>query len=257
MISCYFGVPGAGKTTLLTRFAVKELKKIKSKVRKSKYDKVYTNFECKGCYKMNFGDLERYKFENCLILLDELMLDADNRGFKQFPIGIRDFLTLHRHVGVDIIYATQAYDKVDAKIRALTFDLWYMTKSVIPLISELTFCKRIYRRIVISEYNGDLIMGYRFCNFLEMLFTTNIRIVFRRRFYKYFNSFDECQLAFRPVYKGRLWAEPYSRKKDIIQKLERLEKGIFEYVDKAKRHLPDKVQDKIEESKEEKDSRTF
>lgn len=222
MISCYFGVPGAGKTTLLSKFAVKELKKIKRK--RSKYKRVYTNFECKGCYKMTFADLEKYKFEDCLILLDELMLDADNRGFKTFPLGIRDFLTLHRHVGVDIIYATQAYDKVDSKIRALTYDLWYMTKSVVPIFSEFTLCKRIYRRIVINEYSGELIMGYRFCNFLEMLFAVNAKIVFRRLYYRYFDSFEEGVLAKRTPFDSVLWSEPYSMKKDIVNRLNALER---------------------------------
>lgn len=247
MISCYFGVPGAGKTTLLAKFASKELKKIKRK--RSKYERVYTNFECKGCYKMKFEDLEKYKFENCLILLDELMLDADNRGFKQFPLGIRDFLTLHRHVGVDIIYATQAYDKVDAKIRALTYDLWYMTKSIIPLFSEFTFCKRIYRRIVISEYNGELIMGYRFCNFLEMLFSVNCKIVFRRLYYRYFNSFEEGVLASRTPFDSGLWSAPYSLKDDIVVRLNRFESkvnGVKENITK-RRQL----------AKEERESRKF
>lgn len=77
--------------------------------------------------------------------------------------------------------------------------------------------------------------------------------MFRRRYYKYFNSFDECQLAYRPLYKGSLWSEPYSRKKDILSKLNRLEKGIHEFVGNAK----SKVADKVKASKEEKDSRTF
>lgn len=234
MISCYFGVPGAGKTTLLSMFAVKELKRIKRK--RSKYKRVYTNFECKGCYKMTFADLDKYKFEDCLILLDELMLDADNRGFKTFPLGVRDFLTLHRHVGVDIIYATQAYDKIDSKIRALTYDLWYMTKTVVPIFSEFTFCKRIYRRIVINEYSGELIFGYRFCNFLEMLFATNVKFVFRRLYYRYFDSFEEGVLALRPVFESTLWSEPYSFKSDLIKRMNEWEcriNGIKERIVKG------------------------
>lgn len=221
MISCYFGVPGAGKSTLLTKFAIEEIRRIQRG--RSKYDKVYTNFMCKGCYKMNFADLDKYKFENCLILLDELMLDADNRGFKQFPLGIRDFLTLHRHVGVDIIYATQAYDKVDAKIRALTFDLWYMSKTVVPILSEFTTCKRIYRRIVISEFNGDLIMGYRFCNWLEAFFVRNFRIVFRRRWYRFFDSFEQSVLEYRPIFVSQMWEDMPKRRtpEDILKYINR------------------------------------
>lgn len=29
MLTCYFGVPGCGKTTLLTKFAIRELRRIR------------------------------------------------------------------------------------------------------------------------------------------------------------------------------------------------------------------------------------
>lgn len=218
MITCYFGVPGVGKTTLLTRFAVRENRRIKLGI--SKYKRVYTNFTCEGCYKINFQDLEKYLFEDCLILLDELMLDADNRNFKQFPIGIRDFLTLHRHVGVDIIYATQAYDKVDTKIRALTQDLWYMSKSVVPILNQFTVSRRIYRNIAISEFTGDLIMGYRFCNLIEKLFVRNTLIVYRKSWYKYFDSFEKGVLAERPMYQPEMWKFERRKKENILKKLQ-------------------------------------
>lgn len=217
MITCYFGVPGVGKTTLLTRFAVRENRRIKLGI--SKFKRVYTNFECEGCYKIIFQDLEKYLFEDCLILLDELMLDADNRNFKQFPIGIRDFLTLHRHVGVDIIYATQAYDKVDTKIRALTQDLWYMSKSVVPILRQFTVSRRIYRNIAISEFTGDLIMGYRFCNLIEKLFVRNTLIVYRKSWYKYFDSFEKGILAERPMYQAELWQFERKKKENILDKI--------------------------------------
>lgn len=215
MITCYFGVPGVGKTTLLAKFARKELKRIANG--KSKYDRVYTNFECPDCYKITFKDLEEHKVYNGLILLDELMLDADNRNFKTFPLGIRDFLTLHRKLGVDIIYATQAYDKVDTKIRALTQDLWYMSKSVIPFLCEFTVAKRIYRTISITELNGELVMGYRFANILERFFVSNYKVVFRRFYYKFFDSFDEGHIKKRDLFESELWSK--SEDENLIMRL--------------------------------------
>lgn len=204
MITCYFGVPGVGKTTLLTMFARREIKRIKKG--KSKYRAVYTNFECPDCKMIQFKDLEEHKVYNGLILLDELMLDADNRNYKSFPLGIRDFLTLHRKLGCDIVYATQAYDKVDTKIRALTQDLWYMSRSVVPLLGEFTRAKRIYRTISITELNGELVMGYRFANLLERLFVSNHKLVFRRLYYKYFDSYDEGQIKGRDVLQSDYWS---------------------------------------------------
>ena len=101
LITCYFGVPGVGKTTLLTKIAVKAIKRMNRG--KGNYEQVYTNFYCKGALRLDFNDLDKYKITNSLILLDEITMDADNRDFKNFPVGIRDFFILHRHLGNDII----------------------------------------------------------------------------------------------------------------------------------------------------------
>ena len=105
MIKGYFGVPGVGKSTTLVRIARKEQKKIIKR-----YDNIYTiNIDIKGCEKITRKELEQYRFENALILWDEITMDADNREFKTFSKDLRDFFILHRHLGCDIIYATQNY----------------------------------------------------------------------------------------------------------------------------------------------------
>lgn len=203
MITCYFGVPGCGKTTLLTNFAVREINRIKKG--RSPYKHVYTNFFCLGAEKIDFDDLATFKITDSLILLDELAMDADNRKFKTFPDSIRDFFILHRHLGCDIIYATQSYEMVDLKIRQLTAQLWYMQKSVVPFLNLFTTAKRVYRTIAINEHTSELTLGYRFCNLVESLFTRNYKIVYRPLYYKYFDSFDEDKLTFRPVLQSSLW----------------------------------------------------
>lgn len=203
MITCYFGVPGCGKTTLLTNFAVREINRIKKG--RSPYKHVYTNFFCLGAEKIDFDDLATFKITDSLILLDELAMDADNRKFKTFPDSIRDFFILHRHLGCDIIYATQSYEMVDLKIRQLTAQLWYMQKSVVPFLNLFTTAKRVYRTIAINEHTSELTLGYRFCNLVESLFTRNYKIVYRPLYYKYFDSFDEDKLTFRPVLQSTFW----------------------------------------------------
>ena len=203
MITCYFGVPGCGKTTLLTKFAVRELKRMKRG--KSAYKHVYTNFYCKGAEVIDYRDLANYKITDSLILLDELAMDADNRKFKTFSDNMRDFFILHRHLGCDIIYATQSYEMVDLKIRQLTAQLWYMQKTVVPLLSAFTTAKKVYRTISINEHTSELTLGYRFCNLLEAFFASNYKCVFRPRYYKYFDSFDEDVLKARKEFESYKW----------------------------------------------------
>ena len=214
MITCYFGVPGAGKTTLLTKFAYRAIKNQSlppwlCRLKKVKqYSHIYTNFYCEGAEIIDFKDLGKYKFYDSLILLDESAMDADNRKFKEFPNSIRDFFILHRHLGNDIVYATQSYEAVDLKIRFFTQELWYMSKSVVPILREFTFAKRIYRNININEHTSELTLGYRFCNLIETFFVRNIQIVFRRKYYSKFDSFDEGQLANRPQFHSVKWKNP-------------------------------------------------
>lgn len=195
MIRGYFGVPGSGKTTTLVKKAIKELKR-------KKYDHIYTiNFKCSGCTEIEWEDLAIYKMYNSLILIDEISTLADNREFKTFSKGHRDFFIMHRHIGNDIIWATQNYEKVDKTIRELTQELWYMSKSIIPLIDKFTRCKRIYRNININEHTSELTLGYRFANMLEGFLVSNNEIIYRGRYYKYFNSYDELMLEEREILK--------------------------------------------------------
>lgn len=195
MIKCYFGVPGVGKSTILAR----EYKK-----NRRRYDHIYTvNLKLEGVEEISMHDLEKYKFKNTLILWDEITMDADNRSFKTFSNDLRDFFILHRHLGCDIIYATQNFENVDKKVRDLTCELWYMQKSVIPLLRSFTTAKRIYRNVNINEFTSELSLGYRFCNFIESIFVSNFKLVFRRRYYKYFDTHDELALSNRQLYEER------------------------------------------------------
>lgn len=195
MIIGYFGVPGCGKTTTLVKKAIKEQKRIKKR-----YKNIYTiNFKCSGCIEIQWEDLEKYKMYDSLILIDEISTVADNREFKTFSKEHRDFFIMHRHLGNDIIWVTQNYEKIDKTIRELTQELWYMTKTIIPVLDEFTRSRKIYRNININEHTSELTLGYRFCNWLEGIMASNNQIVWRRKYYKYFDSYDELMLEKRPI----------------------------------------------------------
>lgn len=203
MITGYFGVPGCGKTTILAKIAQRELRRIRRG--KSPYDHVVTNFYCKGCEQISFDDLAEFKPIRCLILLDELTLDADSRSFKSFPKPIKDFFVMHRHCFNDIVYFIQDYSRIDKTIRELTYDLWYVRKPVLPFFRRFSIARKIFRNIAINEYTSDLVLGYRFSKFLERLFSPCIRYTYRPRWYKYFDSYDEGVLSSRPVFEPVPW----------------------------------------------------
>lgn len=217
MIKCYFGVPGVGKSTVLVR----EYKK-----NKRRYDHIYTiNIQIKDVEMISMHDLEKYKFRNTLILWDEITMDADNRSFKSFSSDLRDFFILHRHLGCDIIYATQNFENVDKKVRDLTSELWYMSKSVVPFLKLFTTSKRIYRQININEHTSELTLGYRFCNFLESIFVSNFKLVLRPLYYKYFDTHDELSLKDRVLYEER------NKKEDSCSIFSDTLDGILQFFD--------------------------
>lgn len=187
MVIGYFGLPGSGKTTFLTRIAQRELFKIRKN--KSKYEHVLTNFYCENCEKIDYSQLGNFSgIENCLILLDEITLDADSRNFKQFDSEHKQFFLLHRHYNCDVIYFTQQYDGVDKKIRDITHTL-YFVKSF--RILPFSIAKRIYRQLEINEFTKEIVQGYRFAKLLDILLDTKLtQICFRPRWYKYFNSYE-------------------------------------------------------------------
>ena len=208
MISVYFGVPGCGKTTILTSIAQKELRLLAKG--KSCYEHVLTNFYCLGCEKVDFSDLGTYFISHSLILIDEVTLYADSRDFKAFSKNLRDFFTLHRHVFCDIIVFCQDYSRMDKTIRELAYDLWYVTKPVLPFFRNFSISRRIFRNISINEYTSDLVLGYRFSKWMERLFSKVVRFTWRPKWYKYFDSFDPGVLQLRPSFYYQIWKEEKS-----------------------------------------------
>lgn len=155
MITGVFGLPRAGKSTFLAWCAEQALngKPICAGKRSWKipltehthYDAVYCNFPLYGCRKFNFDDLGNLMFENCLILIDEIMLFCDSRNWKTFGENLKYFFAMHGHYHVDVIYCSQSFKDCDLKIRDRTQQLCFIRKSgllngyslIIPLIKNM------------------------------------------------------------------------------------------------------------------------
>lgn len=203
-VTGYFGLPRVGKTTLLAREARRANKRIKrdneraakGKKKRYKYDAVLTNFKCKDCYKVDFSDIGTKYIKRCLVLLDEITCDADNRDYKNFKKSSVEGFVYHGHYYNDIIYFTQDWNAVDKKIRNLTYDLFYVKKSQLPFLNHFTRYTRIFRTIEINDMTKEIINGYRFPNFFELIlnFFGLIKlggIIFRPLYYKDFDSHNQ------------------------------------------------------------------
>lgn len=113
------GFPGSGKTTALAMIAQRALKG-KSTLGLMPTDKVLTSFPCPGCYRLDWGQLGKTALSDCLVIIDEISLYADNRDFKNFGFEKLQFFKLHRHGGIDVVWCSQSASDADKKIRAVT-----------------------------------------------------------------------------------------------------------------------------------------
>lgn len=192
VVNFIFGSPGSGKTTVLSKICRYYVKR---KI------PVYSNFPCSGAILINDKDLgyynfnpDREKYNSSVILLDEAGIFYNNRdacnkkGLMQDENRLQ-FWKLARHYRCQIIVASQSFD-VDLKIRNLANNYFYIKRSLIP---GFTVVKPIYKVIDIDETTHQPMDMYRFDIFIHFMW------VFRRRWYKYFDSYDCPPLPDYPV----------------------------------------------------------
>lgn len=181
-----FGLPGAGKTSFLTWLALRALQdkplvlgRLAWKIYIDEfrpYKRVYTNFDVKGCYKLDFDALGVQDFSDCLILIDEIMLLCDSRDYKNFPVRLRNFLALHRHSRVTICYCSQGYADTDKRFRNLTDKIFYIEKC-----GKFTRVSPIEKSWRIDQ---DIQEGYTLCPPIGSTW------IYRPRYYTEFDSFE-------------------------------------------------------------------
>lgn len=200
MIITYFGLPGCGKTTTLCYEAIKALKS-------KQYDNVYstTFLKIDGVTYIDPECIGRYLLEKCMILIDEGMIFASARDFKNFTKALQTFFAMHRHFKCDIILFTQRWDGMDVIIRSLSDRVYYVYKT--PFLGKwFTYSYRIPYGIIIPKKDakdssrvGEIIQGYYDASFIRKLFK---RRLFRPLYYKYFDSFETYDLPkLPPKYK--------------------------------------------------------
>lgn len=186
MIRMFFGSPGCGKTT----FAVKMLRHHRG------YR--YSNFECAGADEVDIKEIGKSwrPRERSYIAIDEAGIEFNNRKFKTFPEHLIRFMKLHRHYNCNIDVFSQSWEDTDVTIRRLCDQLWYVQK-----IGPFSIARRVNKRVCVDDQTQQIIDGYRFLRLWTFLFFQRpIRICFRPKYYKFFNSFhlseEERRLPF-------------------------------------------------------------
>lgn len=133
-----FGKKGSGKSTLLTKYALFYLKRGWN---------VYSTEGCPGTFKISPKDVGFAQFPpRSVIIVDEVGMIWDNRGFKTFPQEVRDYFKLQRHYKHVVILASQTFD-VDKKIRDLADEMYLVEKK----LRVFSYAKKILRRTVLLE----------------------------------------------------------------------------------------------------------
>ncbi len=201
-VSLYFGLPGCGKTTLMVSKALQA-------VRSKRYENVYCNVRIAvfGVTYIDNDCIGKYNLSNCLVLIDEATLFADNRAHKDFSRDKIEYFLLHRHYNCDIMLFTQQWDGVDRKIRVITDRVYYVYKGLFTGKWISKYYRIPYGIIIPDPRNkssgeklGDIVQGYCKPNILIRMFAT---IVFRPPLYKYFDSWQRKPLPNLPaVYKS-------------------------------------------------------
>lgn len=186
-ISLYFGLPGCGKTTWLTAIAYQAL-------RKGSYANVYTNVHLNlpGITYIDNECIGKYELRDCLLLIDEATLFADNRDHKNFTKGQISYFLEHRHRHADIVLFTQQWDGVDRKIRVITDRVYYVYKGFLTG-KWVSCCWQVPYGILFpdpkktGEKLGEIVQGYSKPPFLTRVFC---RRLWRPKYYKYFDSWE-------------------------------------------------------------------
>lgn len=184
-----FGKKGAGKSCYMVR---KMLWYIRHGWN------VYTDMSdvrIPGVRIIQISHLEHFRpLPHSAVFLDEVGISMDNRSFKSFPPGLRDFFKYARKMKLVVYMNSQAYD-VDKKVRDTTDSMMLMQS----IGSFLCICRPIHRSITLTVPTAD--SESRIADVLKF------GPIWDWRFYympAYFRYFDSLSMPPREVIEGAL-----------------------------------------------------
>lgn len=130
----FYGAPGSGKSTLAAYFAKRALQQGIT---------VYSNLPIVGCLHFEKDDLGKYLMENCLVIWDEVGVDANSRNFKaNFTKENIKWLKYHRHENAMVMVFSQGFDDMDKIIRTLSTEMYVVRKGLFNTVNYRKIAKR-------------------------------------------------------------------------------------------------------------------
>lgn len=171
-----FGKKGAGKSCYMVRQMHRYLRRGWH---------VYTDMQdikIPGVRIISVGALSTFRPEpRSLVCLDEVGISMDNRSFKSFPAGLRDFFKYVRKMEITVIMNSQAFD-VDKKVRDTT-DSMLLLQSIGSL-----FCiaRPIRRTITLTQPSAD--SESRIADLLRFGSIFSWRFYYMPSYFRYFDS---------------------------------------------------------------------
>ena len=178
-----FGKKGAGKSLYMVKQMMKYLKKGWT---------VYTdidNCNLPGVRIMHAMDLSEFApVENSAIFLDEAGILFDNRNFKNFNSGLRDFFKLQRKYKCRVFLNSQSFD-IDKKIRDVTDHMGL----IVSVGNVFSIYRPIRRSITLTQPSAEAESRIADKLSFESLFKWQITYL-----PKYFNYFDSFAAPERP-----------------------------------------------------------
>lgn len=201
-----FGKKGAGKSCWMVSLMIKYLKKGWF---------VYTDIQdirLEGVRIIDSKDLSKFRPpEFSVVFLDEVGITMDNRQYKTFPPGLRDFFKYVRKMRIIVYMNSQSWD-VDKKVRETTDGL--------ALITSVCDCVSIYRPI----YNKIVLVDSSAQADSRIAQNLTFNNIFSWRFLwlpAYFKYFDSLEMPSRELI-------PYSKPTNTVSfKKENLIVGVY------------------------------
>jgi len=173
-----FGKKGSGKSCLMVHHMKKYLKKGWL---------VYTDMQdCRldGVRIINADDLKTFvPVQDSFLALEEVGITFDNRNFKNFDNGFRDFFKFQRKYRVRCVMNSQSFD-IDLKIRSVVDSMILQTN----ILNCISVSRPIRRSITLTEPSAE--RDSRIADRLRFGPIWTWHFYWMPHYFKYFDSFS-------------------------------------------------------------------